>query len=81
MGLKKQIDVIDVVRQIHAAAYECSSPYLDGFNGWEIKQDLYQIKWILEDALKRCPHFTPEDEWVREQEKKRVIRILKGDIQ
>jgi len=81
MGHKKQIDVASVVGQINAAAYECNSPYNDGFIGWGYKQDLYRIKWILEDAIRRCPKYSPEPEWLREQEKQKVIKYLKNDIQ
>lgn len=80
MSFIKKWDVADISRQINTAAYECSSPYNDGFNAWGVKQDLYRMKWLIEDALRRCPQFSPEEDWLREQEKKKVIRILKDDI-
>lgn len=80
MGQLKQWDVADVARQINTASFECSSPYNDGFYAWGVKQDLYILKWHIEDALSRCPTFDGEEEWVRTQEKEKVIRILKGDI-
>ena len=80
MGFKKSWDATDVVSQIGSLARECSSPYNDGFIGWGYKQDLYRIKWILEDAIRRCPHYSPEPEWLREQEKQKVIRILKDEV-
>ena len=76
MGFKKSWDVGNIAQQINSAAYECISPYNDGFTGFYTKQDLYRIKWILEDALKRCPEYAGEAEWLREQEKKKVINIL-----
>ena len=76
MGFKKSWDVGNVAQQINSAAYECMSPYNDGFTAFYTKQDLYRIKWIAEDALKRCPTFAGEEEWLREQEKKQVIKIL-----
>jgi hypothetical protein len=76
MGFKKSWDVGNVAQQINSAAYECMSPYNDGFTGFYTKQDLYRIKWILEDALKRCPTYAGEDEWLREHDKKKVISIL-----
>ena len=79
MGFKKSWDVGNIVQQINAATYECTSPYNDGFTGFYTKQDLYRIKWILDDALKRCPEFAGEQEWLREQEKKKVVRILSND--
>ena len=79
MGHKKQIDVPSVVQQINTAAYECISPYNDGFVGWGYKQDLYRIKWVLEDALRRCPQYAGEEEWLREYDKSKVVKYLKSD--
>jgi hypothetical protein len=81
MGHKYQINCAEIARQINAATYECNSPYNDGFVGWGYKQDLYRLKWILDDAINRCPEFgTLESDWLREQEKKKVIRILKDEM-
>lgn len=80
MGHKYQIDVASVARQINAAVYEQTSGYNDGFIGWGYKQDLYRIKEILDSALSRCPKYgTLEEDWLHEQEKKKVIRILSTD--
>jgi hypothetical protein len=79
MGYKKSWDISVVAQNINAAAYECTSPYNDGYTGFYTKQDLYRIKWLVDDALARCPKFVGEDEWLREQEKKKVIRILQND--
>jgi len=73
----KRWNVEDIIRQINSAYYACTDPRMDGFVTWGVKQDLYQIKWILDDALRKCPTFSPEDEWLREQEKTRVVKILK----
>jgi len=77
MGYRKPINVADVTSQIRMAAYECSDMRSDGFTAWGLKQDLYQIKWALDEAIRRCPVFSPEDEWLHEQEKKRVLEFLK----
>lgn len=73
----KRWNVDDIVRQIHCAYYACTDPRMDGFTTWGVKQDLYQIKWILDDLIRKCPTFVDEDLWVREQEKDRVVKILK----
>jgi hypothetical protein len=80
MNLKKKTwGVADVVQQINNAARECRSPYNDGFTGWYVKQDLYQIKFILDEALGNCPDYgIMEKEWLTEQEQKRIIKILKS---
>ena len=75
MILKYSVE--NVVQQINSAAWQANDPYFDGFVTFGIKQDLYRIKWAAEEALKRCPTYHGEDEWLKEQEKKKVIRILK----
>jgi hypothetical protein len=80
MGYKHSYDIVSAAREINAAAYECADPRNDGFVAFGVKQDLYRLKWILEDALRRCPKFSPEDEWLREQDKQKVIRILKDEL-
>lgn len=78
MGFKKSWDAIDVISQISSLARECTSPYNDGFVGWGCKQDLYKIQEAVNDALRRCPTYSGEQEWLTEQEQKRIIKILKS---
>jgi len=56
---------------------EICSPYNDGYVTWELKKELYDIKWLLEEMLKRQPTFTDEEEWLEEQSKKKVWSELK----
>jgi|APCry1669190288_1035285.scaffolds.fasta_scaffold303259_1 hypothetical protein len=79
MGFKKNWDVIDIVTQLNIMAMECRSPLNDGYTAWEVKQDLLRIKWLLEDALNRCPSFSGEEEFVRKHEHDVLIKILKGN--
>lgn len=79
MGLKKNWDVTDISNQIRALSRECTSPYNDGFSAFEFKKDLYQIKFFVDQALKLSPDFgTMEQQWLTEQEQKRIIKILKS---
>lgn len=81
MGFRKPLEVATIVQQINSAVYTCGSINTDGFTGWFIKQDLYQIKEILDDAIKRCPNFgEAESSWLHEQEQRKIIKILKDDI-
>ena len=81
MGFKFSYNITNAAREINAASYDACDMKIDSYLQWGAKQDLYRLKWILEDALKRCPTFSPEEEWLREQEKKKVIKILSNDIQ
>ncbi len=69
----------EIATQVHALARECSSPYNDGFTAFDCKKDLYQIKFLVDQALNNSPNFSSlEEEWLTEQEKKRIIKILKS---
>ncbi len=79
MGLKKNWDTSNIASQIGALSRECSSPYNDGFTAFEFKKDLYQIKYMIDHALKTAPNFGDmEQQWLTEQEKKRIIKHLKS---
>ena len=80
MGFKYSYNITDAAREINAAAYDACDMKVDSYAQWGAKQDLYRLKWILEDALRRCPTFGPEEEWLREQEKQKVIKILKNEM-
>ena len=77
MGYRKLINIPEVIGQIRTASYECSDLRTDSWIAWGIKQDLYRVKWVLDDAFRRCPPFSPEEEWLQEQEQKRIVEILK----
>ena len=81
MGYKHSYDIIQAYQQIRDAGAECADPRTDGFIAWGVKQDLYQLKWFLDDLLKDCPEFSSiETDWLKEQEQKKIIKILKDDI-
>jgi hemerythrin len=63
--------------QLMRAHGEICSTYNDGFTQWEIKKELYEIKWVLDEMLKRQPTFNDEEEWLEENHKKRVWSELK----
>lgn len=70
------LDVEEVIHQLFSASVECQ--YIgDRATAWGLKQDLYQIKWLLEDYLKKCPTFPNEDQWIKKQEQNRILKILK----
>lgn len=76
-GYVKRWSVENISNQISSAVAECVDPYHDGYVTWGIKQDLYRIKWLIDDALKRCPNYAPEEEWLKKHEREQIIEILK----
>lgn len=61
---------------IQAMGYSVKSPYNDGFVQWGVKQQLYQLKWLIDQQLNSSPKFSPEDEWLKEQEQQKIMQIL-----
>jgi hypothetical protein len=81
MGFKYCYNIENAIREIHGAARDASNPQNDGFIMWGAKQDLYRLKWILDDQLRRCGSFGAiEEDWLKEQEQKKIVRLLKNDI-
>ena len=60
--------------------FGANDPYVTGWNNWPCKQDLYRVKFAVDEMLRQTPEFTGESEWVAEQldeqEKRRVWRAL-----
>jgi hypothetical protein len=77
MGFRKPIDYNSVHHQIYIAGVELYSPRNDGFTAWDIKQDLYKLKWMLDAIIKDAPTFVDEEEFIKEHEQKVMWRTLK----
>lgn len=73
----KNWNVNNIKNSISNAYYVCSDPRQDGYTTWPIKQELYQLKWFIDEVLGKCPTYVGEDQWLTEQEKQRIIKILK----
>lgn len=68
----------DVQRQIHKCYIEAISHYNDGFTAWMCKKELLELKAELDEMLENTPHFSDlEEKFLAEQEKKKIIKILK----
>lgn len=77
MGWNKRWDVADIVQQLHRAELEMNSSYNDGFTAWTCKQDLYQIKFIIDEIFKSANTFGDiETQWLEEQSKRHMWSLL-----
>ena len=65
--------IIAECRKMYAAA---NDPYMTGWNNWPAKQDLYRVKFAVDEMLKDTAKFSPEDEWLEDQEKQRMWKAL-----
>ena len=76
-GYIKNWNLTQVQNQLWSAYYVCSNARHDGYTSWPAKQDLYRVKWLVDDLLRRCPTYSIESEWLKEQEQNRILDILK----
>lgn len=70
------MDYNSVNHQIYIAGVELNNPRNDGYVQWEIKKDLYKLKWLLDEILKDSPEFAGESEFLQERSKKQMWRTL-----
>jgi hypothetical protein len=76
MGFRKPMDYNSVQHQIYMAGVELHSNYNDGWNQWAIKQDLYKLKWLLDEIMADSPTFADEEEFLKKHEQTKMWRTL-----
>lgn len=72
----KNWNLTEIENQLQRIYYACSDPRMDGFVTWGCKQDLYRIKFLVEELLEKCPTYSIEDQWLEEREKQKVWETL-----
>lgn len=78
MGFRKPMDYTSVHHQVYMSGIELLNDRNDGFTQWYIKQDLYRIKWLIDEILKESPEFSGEQEFLTEHSQQVMWRTLKG---
>ena len=78
MGFRKPMDYHSVHHQIYLSGVELNSPYNDGYVQWEVKKELYKIKWLVDSILKDSSTFSGEEEFLKENEQKVMWKTLKA---
>jgi hypothetical protein len=66
--------IADCQKMYHGA----TDPYVTGFVNWPCKQDLYRVKFAVDEMLKNTGSFVGEAEWLEEQEKQQMWKALKN---
>lgn len=77
MGFQKPLDPASIMADIRRTGGEINSRYNDGYTSWALKQDLYLIKFLLDDVLNNSCKFSDEEKWLEEQDKKKMWKELK----
>jgi hypothetical protein len=71
------MDVPYCTSQIRKAIVEMNSPYNDGYMAWGIKQDLYLLKFMLDNVIENAPTFGEQEEtWLKEQSQAKMMQVL-----
>jgi hypothetical protein len=70
-------NVDKVIAECQKMYYGANDNYETGWNNWPCKQDLYRVKFAVDEMLKNTSAFTGEKEWLREQEAQHILKILK----
>ena len=70
----------EIISQLQRIYYATTDPRMDGYTTWGCKQDLYRVKFALEDMLKKCPTYHGEQEWLEERDKELVWRALNDKV-
>lgn len=69
--------IISECQKIHIGATDQN---LTGWVNWPCKQDLYRVKFAVDEMLKNTSTFLEEDEWLEEQrverEQKQIWKAL-----
>ena len=76
--MKMDWNVDRVISECQKMYRGATDPYVTGFVNWPCKQDLYRVKFAVEDMLAKTSTFVGETEWLREQEQEKMWNKLKS---
>ena len=71
-------DADKVISECQKMYYGANDPYVTGWNNWPCKQDLYRVKFAVDEMLAQTSKFSGENEWLLEQEKEKMWKVLKS---
>lgn len=70
-------DVNKVIADCQKMYAGANDPYVTGYVNWPCKQDLYRVKFAVDEMLKNTSSFAGEQEWLEQLEKQKVWEALK----
>jgi hypothetical protein len=74
--MTKDWNVNQVISQCKKMYFGATDPHMTGFVNWPCKQDLYRVKFAVDEMLAKTSRFSGEDEWLLEQEKNKMWKRL-----
>jgi hypothetical protein len=76
--VSKHWDVNQVIGKCQQMYFGANDPHVTGWVNWPCKQDLYRVKFAVDEMLAKTSRFSGEDEWLLEQEKDKMWKALKS---
>ena len=76
--MKMDWNVDRVISECQKMYRGATDPYVTGFVNWPCKQDLYRVKFAVDEMLKNTSGFAGEEEWLEQQEKDKMWKALNG---
>jgi len=74
----KNWSVDTVISQCQQMYFGATDARATGWENWPCKQDLYRVKFAVDEMLSKTGRFTGEAEWLREQEQEKMWNKLKS---
>ena len=65
-----------IISQCQQMYFGATDPHVTGWVNWPCKQDLYRVKFAVDEMLAKTSRFSGEDEWLLEQEKDKMWKRL-----
>jgi hypothetical protein len=76
--MKINWNVDQVIGECQKMYHGANDPYVTGWNNWPCKQDLYRVKFAVNEMLANTCKFSGEDQWLLEQEQQQMWKVLKS---
>jgi len=73
----KHYNIDQVLNECQKMYIGANDPYVTGWNNWPCKQDLYRVKFAVDEMLANTSSFTGEEEWLKKQEQEKMWNRLK----
>ena len=65
-----------IIGQCQQMYHGANDPHVTGWVNWPCKQDLYRVKFAVDEMLAKTSRFSGEDEWLLEQEQEKMWKRL-----
>ena len=74
--MKTNWDVDKVISECQQMYHGANDPHVTGWNNWPCKQDLYRVKFAVDEMLGKTGSFYGEEEWLEQQQKEKMWKVL-----